>query len=199
MTKRILNAVDSESNTAPDPFDLGSLRLTQDFLETAGVKKHLRTVPVRKPKPQDFNRVHPDPAYQANLASIVLKDDREIYLVRPELLSELAGETVNQTFYTAINRQGVLFLWPVRIPDPDGRQLAWWISSREGAEIAMKQWTRLTANMSLGAYEITTTETLIADPVWPEPSFQDILRIAFKGKLIDTIDHPVVKHLRGLA
>jgi|SRR6516225_4434744 len=200
MSKSILGAGNSESNAAPDPYDLASLQLTQDFLETAGVKKHLRTVPVRKPNPQDFNRVHPDPAYRANLASIVLKDDREVYLVHPQLLPELSGETVNQTFFTAINRQGVLFLWPVRIPDPDGRQLEWWVSAREGAELAMTQWVRLKSNTSLGAYEITTAETLIADPVWPELSFQEIIRIAFKGgKVVDTLDHPVIKHLRGLA
>ena len=44
----------------PDPFDLANLRLDQSFVETAGVKKLLTTVPVRKPNPQDFVRVHPD-------------------------------------------------------------------------------------------------------------------------------------------
>ena len=47
MSKAILGAGNSESNAAPDPYDLASLQLTQDFLETAGVKKHLRTVPVQ--------------------------------------------------------------------------------------------------------------------------------------------------------
>jgi hypothetical protein len=30
-----------------DPFDLSKLRLTQDFVETGGVKKLLTTIPVR--------------------------------------------------------------------------------------------------------------------------------------------------------
>jgi hypothetical protein len=41
-----------------DPFDLSKLRLDQSFVETAGVKKLLTTVPVRRPNPQDFIRVH---------------------------------------------------------------------------------------------------------------------------------------------
>ena len=49
---------------------------------------------------------------------IELKDDREDYLVRPEILPDLAGEVVYKTLFTAINRQGVLFLWSVRLPDP---------------------------------------------------------------------------------
>src|SRR5262249_56358847 len=49
---------------APDPFNPTNLRLSQSFVETAGVKKLLTTVPVRKPSRQDFVRVHPDPAYR---------------------------------------------------------------------------------------------------------------------------------------
>ena len=36
---------------APDPFDLNKLRLDQSFVESAGVKKLLTKVPVRKPRP----------------------------------------------------------------------------------------------------------------------------------------------------
>ena len=48
-------------DTPPDPFNPDNLRLSQSFAETVGVKKLLTTVPVRKPSPQDFVRVHPDP------------------------------------------------------------------------------------------------------------------------------------------
>ena len=48
--------------STPDPFNPTNLRLSQSFVETAGVKKLLTTIPVRKPSPQDFVRVHPDPA-----------------------------------------------------------------------------------------------------------------------------------------
>jgi len=37
-----------------DPYDLAKLRVSQDFLETAPVKKLLTTVPMRKPGPQDL-------------------------------------------------------------------------------------------------------------------------------------------------
>jgi hypothetical protein len=59
MSKTNLNIVD-QPNADPvvdrveaaaaaasdDPFDLSNLRLTQDFVETAGVKKLLRTCPL---------------------------------------------------------------------------------------------------------------------------------------------------------
>jgi hypothetical protein len=79
------------SIAASDPYDLANLRLDQSFVETAGAKKLLTTVPVRKPSKQDFNRVHPDPAYRAALALIELKEDRDVYLVPPGLARELPG------------------------------------------------------------------------------------------------------------
>jgi hypothetical protein len=109
------------STETPDPFDLESLALSQDFTELAGVTKLLKTVPVRRPSPQDFVRVHPSPEYRRNLLCIELEDDRETFLVRPELALELIGEAKTKTFFTAINRQKVEFLWPVTIPPPDGR------------------------------------------------------------------------------
>ena len=156
-------------------------------------------VPVRRPSPQDFVRVHPSPEYRENFAMIELKDDREEYLVRPEILQELAGETVNKTLFTAINRQGVLFLWPVRLPAPDDRPNEWHRSAREAAERATTRWLRMKANMSLGGYEITVAESAMADPAWPEHSFQELVRIGFRDRIITSLDHPVIKRLRGWA
>ena len=189
----------STAATPPDPFDLSTLRLKPSFLETAGVKKLTTTVPVRKPGKQDFIRVRPEPEYRENFAMIDLKDDREDYLVRPEVLHELAGEAVFKTVFTAVNRQGVVFLWPIRLPAPDDRKTEWPRSAREAAEMAMTRWVRVKANMFLGAYEITVAESAMADPIWPELTYQDLVRIAYRDRMVTTIDHPVVKRLRGLA
>jgi hypothetical protein len=182
-----------------DPFDLSKLRLSQDFVETAGVKKLLTTVPVRKPNPQDFVRVHSHPGYRMEFAVIELKDDREIFLLPPSIAQELPGECIMVTLFTAINRQGVIHLWPVRLPASDGRIIEWHRSAAEAAELAMRRWIRVKANMSLGAYEMFEAAGTIPDPVWPELSFQELLRIAFRDRLVSSLDHPVIKRLRGLA
>ena len=201
MSKPTLQAVDPDTPTtsAPDPFDLASLRLNPSFVETAGVKKLLTTVPARRPSPQDFVRVHPSPDYRENFAMIDLKDEREDYLVRPEILPDLAGEVVYKTIFTAINRQGVVFLWSIRLPAPDDRKSDWPRSQREAAEMAMSRWVRVKANMSLGAYEIAMAESVMAEPVWPEFSYQELVRIAYRDRMIATLDHAVVNRLRGQA
>jgi hypothetical protein len=202
--KASLHAIDHSNDPSPklevaDPFDLASLRLKPSFIETAGVTKLLTTVPARRPSPQEFVRTHPSTEYRADFAMIDLKDEREDYLVRPEIVPELAGEVVFKTVFTAINRQRVVFLWPMRLPALDDRKSEWARSQREAAEVAMTKWTRVKANMSLGAYEITMAESVVAEPEWPEQPFQELVRIAYRERMITSVDHPVVKRLRGLA
>ena len=181
-----------------NPFDPAALRLDQTFTDGTSVKKLLTTIPVRKPSRQDFIRVHADPAYRLSPAAIIeLKDEREVYLVTPSLAHDLVGELFAATIYTCINRQGVVHLWPVRLPAPDGKHNAWHSSADMAAEMAMKRWIRLTANMSLGAYEIFEASAKIPDPDWPELPFVDLLKIAFRDRLVDRPDHPVILQLRG--
>src|SRR5262249_25220633 len=182
---------------APDPFDLNVLRLDQSFVEAAGVRKLLTTVPVRRPGPQDFIRVHDSPDYRAALALIELKDDREIYLLTPGIARQLPGEFVMATLYTAITRPGVVHLWPVKLPPPDGRIVEWHRSAAEAAELAMRKWIRLKANMTLGAYEIFESQGVIPDPEWPTLPFNELLRIGFRDRYVGSLDHAVIKRLRG--
>ena len=183
---------------APDPFaNLESLRLDQSYLETVGVRKLLKTVPVRKPGPQDFVRTHAQ--HRLTPAALIeLKEDREIYFVAPSMVSELAGEFFVATLYLTITRQGVLSLWPVRLPGPDGKHLEWHRSAAEAAEAAQRRWVKIRANMNLGAYEIfEALSDNIPEPVWPDESFEQIIRVAFRDRFIDRSDHLVVKRLRG--
>jgi hypothetical protein len=184
---------------APDPFDLAALSLGQDFAETAGVKRLLKTIPVRRLNPQDFIRTHPDPDYRRDFRVVELKEDRELFLVRPEIASELEGELAFRTLYTAVSRQGVVFFWPVVIPPPDAKNNEWWRSAREAAELATTRWIRMKSNLSLGAYEMFEAGGQIPDPQWPDIEFRELLRIAFRDRLIDRVDHPVIRRLRGLA
>ncbi len=192
-----------EPNNPPneilDPFSPENLRLSQSFTETVGVKKVLTTVPVRKPGAQDFVRVHPGSEYRENFPIIELKDEREEYIVTAHLVPELMGEIVNKTLFLAINKQGNVFFWPVRLPGPDGKDLDWWRSSRDATDRAERGWVRIKANMNLGAYDIYEAQSTLAEPEWPDLSFWDLIRIAFKDHLITDIDHPVIKRLRGLA
>ncbi|MFZ0620804.1 MAG: hypothetical protein WAM76_02265 [Pseudolabrys sp.] len=190
--------MDDTNNKKPNPFDPAALRLDQSFADTVGVKKHLVTVPVRKPNRHDFVRVHSHLEYRLTPAAIIeVKEDREVYLVTPNIARELAGEFTAATLFTTINRQGVLHLWPVKLPGPDGKHNEWHRSAAEAAELAMKGWIRVTANMSVGAYEVFEAIGDLPEPEWPEIPLPEILKIAFSDRIVDRTDHPLVQRLRG--
>ena len=182
-----------------DRWDPSALKISQNFVESAGVKKALLTVPVRKPTRQEFVRIHPDSQYQLETLTLELKEDRELYLVDPDLWNLLPGEVVPKLLVTAINRQGVLFLWPIRLPGEDGKLDQWNHSAIQASQLASKHWVRVAANMHLGAYECFEAMGEIPEPCWPEQSFRDLLEIAFTDRYIDNETHPVIQRLRGLA
>src|SRR5262249_8685499 len=138
-------------------------------------------------------------AQRQTVALIELLDDRDLYLLTAEMVGELPGEFMMSTVCTAINRQGVVFLFPVRLPAPDGKILQWHRSAAQAAELATKKWVRMRANLSIGPYDIFEAAASIPDPTWPELSLNEIFRIAFRDRLITDPDHVVIKRLRGLA
>ena len=193
------NAPPPSDDQPPDPFDPASLRLTGDMTAALGVKKALLTLPVRKPDKAWFVRVHLNSDYHLNTAVIELKEDRETYLVAPALWPELAAESTfgPRALFTAVNRQGVVFLWPIRMAGADGKVDEWSRSALEAANMAQRGWVRVTSNMSLGAYEVFTATGDLPDPEFPEMPFSDLLKVAFKDRFIDTTNHPVLRKLRG--
>ena len=187
----------SKQDFDEDGFNLLELRLSQDFSETAGVKKVIMTIPVRKPGRQDFFRVHPSADYYIETVVLEHKQENEIYLIDRGLWSELPGEIVPKALFTMINRQNILSIWPVRLPGADGRLDSWNQSALEAAELAKKQWIRMASNRDLRAYEVFKATAELPDPVWPELTFEEMLKIAFKDKFIRDFDHPILCQLKG--
>jgi hypothetical protein len=83
------------------------------------------------------------------------------------------------------------------LPGPEGKPNEWNRSALEGANIAMKGWVRIRSNLNLQAYEIFEATGSLAEPEWPKIPFCDLLKIAFKDRVIDSMDHLVLKRLRG--
>jgi hypothetical protein len=190
----------SPAEELPDPFDPARLALKGNPADAIAVKRVLAHVPVRKPGRQEFVRTHPDPAFRILMAILELRAEREIFGVLPEVAAAIPGETRPVLLTTSMNRQGDAFLWPVPVPTGDGRELAWHETAREAAVLGEKVWVRMIANMGVGAYDIYAAAAEIPEPNWSDHTLQDLLRVAFgNDRLIQTVDHPVVRRLRGLA
>jgi hypothetical protein len=196
LTNSTNGAAPVNPSTAP-VLDLDQFRLPQDFADIIGVAKILTKIPVRKPDRQAFIRVHPDPAYQLQTSLLELKDEREFYLLGPGALSSCANEAIPMLLHLATTRLGNLFIWPVRLPNSEGRDNDWHASAREAALQAQNAWVSVRSNMEARAYDVFKATANIPDPQWPAKPFNELVALAFKGRIIMTPDHDVLLRLGG--
>ncbi len=192
------SAGDNESvDNKKGMLDLDRLRLSQDFSTQVGLKKILTTVPCRKPNRHEFVRVHPD---EKNRFETVMFQDKitgEEYLVDLDLHEELSEEVYPVCLFTAITRQGDIFLWSVKLTKEDGNSNPWNESSLKAAILAQSQWVRVASNRNAGYYDTHKASGAISEPEWPDLSMTELINLCFKDRFISETDHPILRALRG--
>jgi hypothetical protein len=182
-----------------DPFDADALRATP--LEAIAVEKVMLSVAVRRPGRAEFFRVHSEPDFSVDW--FVLEHDgdgaRETYWVTVEYRAALLDELRPVRVFTCINKRGTVFLWPAKLPTPDntlGRR--WHESALAIADAAKTSWVKMVGNRDAGVYDMFRAKGDLGEPEWPDKSLSDLLRLGFAGeRLIDRLDHPVLKELAG--
>jgi len=190
--------VDAVENTVSDPFDPKSLRLGPNAAAGAiGVKRQVLNVRVGKPGKQEFCRVHPSESYRLDTAILIDSAFKESYLVAPALWTEIPDFITLDRLCTAVTRHGTVFLWQATLPALDGRPCDWHDSMLQAQELAIKEWVRVQSDMQAGSYAVFSATGNLPEPEWPELSLQQILRIAFKTRFIDSLDHAVLRQLNG--
>jgi hypothetical protein len=196
----IPNSGEAEVSSGDFIINIDDLRLTQDFAAKAKVKKVVVSVPVQKPDRQQFFRVHPDENWRMMTWVLELKEEKITYLIDPSLwgTETLEGEIAAKVLFTCITTTGNLFIFPVKMADANGNLDQWNLAKLEAANRAMKVWVRLVYNSESRKYDVFEAKGSLEGPQWPEITFQKMISLAFKDQFIRSLDHPVIKKLRGL-
>ena len=162
-------------------------------------KTALVNVSVGKPINNVFFRAHPtwflddstimkDP--QSGAYYFVIPDIRN----HPKLEPRLRRVTLAAT---AIWPADTVQIWPV--PILSDRPIKAWRSARAAYELARDQWVQIVWNELAGDYVVETAEGINHEPNWPDTTFEELLKLGFDGKIIDSEDHSYVRQLRGLS
>ena len=61
----------------------------------------------------------------------------------------------------------------------------------------MKDWVRINADMELGAYKITVARGAIPEPEWPNLTFEELLEIAFRDRIVSSPFSPARSAILG--
>lgn len=187
----------STEASTPSTVSLKDLRLPANYGAKLGVKKMLTTVPVGKPKKPQFFRTHQ--AEEMNFPAMILeqKETRECYAVAPDVAQQISELVRAVQMHAAIDRQNNVFLIPVPLPGESGTRNPWHESLAQAVEHAKMKWLRITANMHTGGYDVYEAEGALPEPVWPDHTIDSLFEVAFRGKIITSLDHPVVESLLG--
>jgi hypothetical protein len=190
------SASPSNVNPKPGAFDPSRYRLSQDFAAATGVSEVVTTVDVRRPRNQEWFQAHPDPAWSMSVAVLVAEQEKETFLVDPDILPSVRDEVVPKILVACMTREGQPIIWPIKLPDSLGRLDTWNLSALAACEVAKTKWTRLASDQAHGRYRTQVARTDQSAPSWPL-SFPQLLEIAFQGREINDLNHPVLRRLRG--
>ena len=160
-------------------------------------KPQLVSVRVGRPPKDTFVRCHPTHV----IALFLYKDEEtgESYML-PPILAEVAQQ--DQVFKKrqlrlAVTVQGAVFLWETAMPSEETNTNQWILSAWNAQATAQDRWIRVVANRQNASYDVMVSESDLGEPAYPEEQFDEVLRVAFRGKVIETRDHPILKKLRG--
>lgn len=185
--------------------DFEALKISATFEnEMFETKKIVTTVPIRKPKKMEFFRVREGEAWTFDTHIVAPDDsgDDEKYLVAPEFWEEFRQYNLLKPvrfFALVAHNTRVFYLSEVALPDSEGKWNTYNRSRMEHYERAKTEWVNITADRALGAYALRLPIAVLPDPEWPEKpaNIFEALELAFKDKVIDSEDHPVLNRLRG--
>jgi len=197
----------ADENDASQPADSHD-EFDEDFdalrsmpnLEDALVERILLSVPVRRPGRTEFFRVHPDPAYTLDAYTLEREEgfDRVTYWVAATMRNELLDHLQPTRLFTCMSKSGITFLWPAKLPTGDSNAgRAWRVSALAIAEKAKTHWVRMHGNRDLGAYDLFAAKGKLDEPVWRDEPLRELVKLAFKGRVIDSADHQVVREING--
>ena len=98
---------------------------------------------------------------------------------------------------TAVTRQGAPFLWGLRLPGPEARVPDWVSVPLEAAKAAEGAWAKMFWDQSQRKHRIKVATGIADEPVWPDQPCAEQLRLAFKDRVVTSLDHSVLAQLRG--
>ena len=194
------NVDEVEQRIVEKSTDMSRFIMTQEYIDELDTTEQV-TIPVQKPHREWFIRTHPDPDYWKTagvLEITTFKDFAGFWLVDPcvvDVVQHQSGYRPRQ-LVTSVNQFGENFLWPMLVSGAHGRELdSWNRSARLIAEAAKDKWIKVVSKSAMYDKQVALDDQ--GDPKFIDKSFDKILSVAFRERIIDTVDHKALLALMG--
>jgi hypothetical protein len=180
--------------------DLDKLKLSMEEASQLGSEEVTAIVDVRKPRANEFVRVSADPK-MSFATSVFLDTEKEVYFVPPAIRPHFPMGLKWMVLTLAVNQRGSCFLWPLALGE-GGATIAkrnkWNETARAAADLARTEWVKVISDMQDGGYRIFRAKGKLPEPVFPNKSMNDLLRLAFRNRVVDCEDHAAIKQAIGM-
>jgi hypothetical protein len=202
-----IKAVQTETNSAPStnkselamqlPMSVGSpaaaasLAIDQSHMEEfASAEEKSSDVRLGKPPKGNYFTVRvEDRAYYF----ILEMEGRDPYIVAPSIAKQKTDEDVIRPILVVryITMAGEEGLWLLKLDRPDAKSNRFNTSALRILEEAEKGWVRLISAKGHYRYQVSK-KTLEQTPArFSNRSFQELINIAFRDRVIDSLDHEI--------
>lgn len=183
-----------KSSDINDEFDLESCRIDESTL--AAATREQVSVPVDKPKKHTFVRVHPVESF---FASLYKEPNGTLFLVTANVAKDprVAEHVEPNQLVPFIDRDGYLRVWPLRQVRNGEKSNGAWDSAPLAAAAAKRRWVRVQYSFALGAYDVYEAPVQPPEPTWPDRPIGELVKLAFVGRVINSLEHPVMQKLLG--
>ena len=125
--------------------------------------------------------------------------EKQFFAVNTDMVEPLSaiGITVtDHVLYLTITTRGAYRIVPARQATGDGEQNEYHRTKEIGLMQGVDEWVRLYTDQENRCYKVFPAPIgRFSDPQWPELKQSKIFRLAFrdKGRLIDSVEHPLFK------
>jgi hypothetical protein len=192
------SSTDDPAEAAKDIFDdPEAIKMMPSLADTVALHETMGSIDVRKPSKHEFFRIHPDPRYRGAYCIIKPHDDSQPYLVVSKLQASVIENITSVIIYLCVNHRGTPFLWPVTIAPPNTTKQPWLTSTLKAVEHGLRGWTKMKWLKDKRAYNLLSPVSNLSDPIWPKQSFIELLRLGFNERVIDSLDHFILRDDRG--
>ena len=179
-----------------EDIDLANYRAGQslDLTKIVALPANQR-IEVRRPKPKEWFR-----AYSGETLERLWVHEgdgiNDFHLVRNDIAANMPDEFVEVYLGLCINSSGKMFLWPIKCGGQSGQEFT--ESALQHLSQARTTWLRRKWVPRIKAHQSDVNSLDGIEPEWPaDLSVRKIISRAFSGRVIESMDHPRLKFVRG--
>jgi hypothetical protein len=120
-------------------------------------------------------------------------EGRDPYLVAPKIAEQKSEEdTIRPVLIVRyVTMAGEEGLWPLKLNPPDGKSNNWNTSALNIIEIAETKWVRIVNTKKHYRHQPSKKTLKEVPPKFSDRSFKDLIDIAFKDRIVKSLDHEI--------